>query len=157
MFKFVIPAVAALGLVAFAAQSESVVPSADAKSEALAMGWHLSHEGAIAKLAYGVANSDQLALMITCEPGVGTAVVYGDAQPVGARLVKTAMGPAEIDPFTGEAGETRMSVRDAALTGLATRGLLTVEGDAGRKTISATPAEQRVVAGFQAYCASGVA
>eukprot|EP01036_Dinobryon_divergens_P054361 gene54361-72643_t len=77
MFKVLIPAVAALGLVAFAAQSRDVAPEVDAQGVMAApvMGWSVHHEGALAKLAYGVAHSDQLALMVTCMPGDTTAAV----------------------------------------------------------------------------------
>ena len=152
MFKILIPAVAALGLVAFAAQTKTpVVESAEAAS---AMGWHLSHEGAIAKLAYGVENSDQLALMMTCMPGDATAVVYGDVQPA-TRLVQAAMGPADMDPLSGgDAYETRIPVRDAALRGLADGKGMAVNGEAGSFRLKASTQERRVVGDFLAYCAT---
>jgi hypothetical protein len=151
MFKTLIPAVAALGLVAFAAQTKTAtVDSADA---APAMGWHLSHEGAIAKLAYGVENSDQLALMMTCMPGDATAVIYGDVQPATPRLVQAAMGPAGLDPLSGgDAYETRIPVRDAALRGLADGRGMAVTGEAGTFRISASAQERRVVGDFLSYC-----
>ena len=153
MFKILIPAVAALGLVAFAAQTKTpVVESIDA---APAMGWHLSHEGAIAKLAYGVENSDQLALMMTCMPGDATAVVYGDVQPATPRLVQAAMGPADLDPLSGgDAFETRIPVRDATLRGLADGKGMAVNGEAGTFRLKASAQERRVVGDFLAYCAT---
>ena len=58
MFKVAIPAVAALALIAVAAQSQA--DNADVQIGAAApMSWHLSHEGSMAKLAYCMANSDQ--------------------------------------------------------------------------------------------------
>ena len=151
MFKILIPAVAALGLVAFAAQTRTPTDSGvDAPS---AMGWHLSHEGAIAKLAYGVENSEQLALMMTCMPGDAAAVVYGDVQPATPRLVQTSMGPAGLDPLSGgDAYETRIPVRDAALRDLADGRGMAMIGEAGTFRISASAQERGVVGDFLSYC-----
>ena len=151
MFKFAIPAVAALGLIAVAAQSEAI--HADAGGDAAPMGWHLSHEGSMAKLAYGVANSDQLALMMTCEPGEAQAIVYGDVQPASPRLHRVSMTSAAIDPLSGGlAEENRISLRDPALLRLARRGALEVEGDAGHFELTADRDERRLVSQFFAYC-----
>lgn len=154
MFKVLIPAAAALGLVAFAAQSQGADPAPGAVAQPMA--WHLSHEGAMAKLAYGVANSDQLAVMMTCEPGDRTAVVYGAVQPAGARLIQAAMtGPAEIDPMTGDLSrESRIALGDPALRALVQDGALPVVGDAGRGTLPADKAERRMIADFLSYCGS---
>jgi len=156
MFKILIPAVAALGLVAFTAQTNTLtVDSADLApvTTASAMGWHLSHEGAIAKLAYGVENSDQLALMLTCMPGDASAVVYGDVQPATPRLILASTGPADLDPLSGgDAYETRIPVRDAALCGLADGRGMAVIGEAGTFRLNASDDERRVVGDFLAYC-----
>ncbi|MBU1347266.1 MAG: hypothetical protein KKA16_09985 [Alphaproteobacteria bacterium] len=152
MFKILVPAVAALGLVAFAAQSRDTAPEAD-MAAAPVMGWSVHHEGALAKLAYGVANSDQLALMVSCMPGDATAAVYGDVRIEGARMMQASLS---IDPLSGgEAEETRIPVNAPALTGLAERGRMTVEGDAGLFQIAASREERRVVGDFLAYCAPG--
>ena len=152
MFKFAIPAVAALGLIAVAAQSQA--DNADVQAVgAVPMSWHLSHEGSMAKLAYGVANSDQLALMMTCEPGQAQAVVYGDVRPDSPRLLKASMTAAPIDPLSGGmADETRISLGDPALQKLAHSGKLAVLGDAGHFELSATGDERRLVREFFAYC-----
>ena len=152
MFKIAIPAVAALGLIAFAARSQAT--NLDVQSIAAPMGWHLSHEGSLAKLAYGVENSDQLALMLTCERGQTQVIVYGDVQPAGPRVLKASRTSA-IDPLSGDlAGETRISVRDPALQQLARSGKLAVEADAGPFELSASPAERRLIGDFFAYCGS---
>lgn len=160
MFKILIPAVAALGLVAFAAQTATpsshtadvVAASTSPTMAQPVMGWSLHHEGAIAKLAYGVESSDQLALMMTCMPGDANAVVYGDVQPQGARLIQSS-GPAVLDPMSGgEAEESRISIRDGSLRGLADTGQINVTGDAGVFRVSASQQEQRVVRAFLAYC-----
>jgi len=152
MFKFAIPAVAALGLIAVAAQSRATDAAPEAGAAA-PMGWHLSHEGHIAKLAYGVANSDQLALMMTCEPGQPQAVVYGDVQPASPRLIKTSMTASPIDPLSGGiTDEARIPLRAPVLQKLATRGKLAVEGDAGHFELTADADERRLVSAFFAYC-----
>ena len=152
MLKIAIPAVAALALIAFAAQSKAT--NADVQSGVAPMGWHLSHEGSLAKLAYGVENSDQLALMMTCEKGQTQATVYGDVQPASPRLMKASMSTA-IDPLSGSlAAETLISVRDPALQQLARSGKLAVEAEAGTFELSATPDERRVIGDFFAYCGS---
>lgn len=154
MFKFAIPAVAALGLIVVAAQSQATHADADAEAGmAVPMGWHLTHEGPMAKLAYGVANSDQLALMMTCEPGQAQAIVYGDVQPASPRLHKASMTSAVIDPLTGGlANETRISLRDPALLELARRGAMEVESDAGHFELTVDHDERRLVSEFFAYC-----
>ena len=152
MFKILIPAAAALGLVAFAAQSQDFTSEFGSQpSTAPVMSWSVHHEGAMAKLAYGVANSDQLALMVTCQPGEATAAVYGDVQPEGARLTD-----ASYDPLSGgEADETRIALTDPALKSLAERGRMQVRGDAGVFQLAASREERRVVGDFLAYCSAG--
>lgn len=149
MLKFAIPAVAALGLIAFAAQSSA---SEDAAAPG-AMGWHLSQEGQMAKLAYGMENSDQLALMMVCEPGQSQAVVYGDVQPATPRLIHAAMTEMAIDPLDGGlADETRVSLNDPALRDLVRKGRLAVEGEAGTFVLTATGKERAMISDFFAYC-----
>lgn len=153
MFKILIPAVAVMGLVAFAAQTRT--PTYDIDAEPVAMGWHLSHEGSMAKLAYGVENSDQLALMMTCEPGRSSVVVYGAVQPVSPHLIQATDRSAELDPLSGgDASEVRISLRDPTLQSLGSSGVLRVRGDAGDFDLTAAPDEQRVAANFLAYCGS---
>lgn len=154
MLKIVIPAVAALGLITFAARSQAT--NSDAQTGVAPMGWHLSHEGQMAKLAYGVENSDQLALMMTCGRGQTQAVVYGDVRPSSPRLIKTALSTEALDPLSGElADEARISVRDPAMQQLARRGKLEVEGEAGRFELTATLDERRLIGDFFAYCGTG--
>lgn len=153
MFKVLVPAVAALGLVAFAAQSRDAAPATDGGSAMPVMEWSVHHEGALAKLAYGVANSDHLALMVTCMPGDATADVYGDVQIEGARLTSASM---TMDPLSGgDADEVRIPVNDPALAGLARNGRMTVIGDAGRFQLAASREERRLVGDFLAYCSPG--
>lgn len=155
MLKIAIPAFAALGLFAFAARSQGT--ESGAAAGVAPMGWHLSHEGSLAKLAYGVEASDQLALMMTCESGQTQATVYGDVRPVAPRLIRASVS-AVIDPLSGGLGEeARISVHDPALRQLARGGKLAVEAEAGQFELSATPAERRLIGKFFAYCGLGPA
>lgn len=154
MLKVLIPAVAVLGLVAFAARTQT--PDAPVPHETVAMAWHVSHEGTMVKVAYGVANSDQLALMITCAPGDTAAVVYGDVQPTGARLTRASMSVQPVDPMSGGAmAETRLGLTDPGLRRLAGAGVMRVSGEAGEFDLRATSDERRAIADALAYCATG--
>ena len=152
MLKSLLPAAAALSLAALAGQAMTTAPALPGEGAA---GWHLLHEGPMAKLAYGLADSDQVALMLTCSPGDQTVVVYGDAPPQSPALTLASMGPQPIDPLSdGEAYEARLPLSDAALTGLARGGRMTVQSEAGAQQIRASRAERRMVQGFLSYCAS---
>lgn len=151
MFKVLLPAAAALGLVAAAARSQ------DAASEPRAtppvMTWTLHHDGEVAKLAYGVPHSDHLALMVACRPGDRLASVHGDVRLEAARVVRTGPGPQPLDPLSGDLiQEIRVALDDPSLIRLAERGRLTVAGDAGRFTLAAGPEDRRLVRDFLAYC-----
>lgn len=153
MLKVLVPAVAALGLVAFAAQSQGFASTAGEDLDAPVMGWSIHHEGALAKLAYGLPYSDQLALMVTCMPGDTAAVVYGDVQIEGARLVQASLA---IDPLSGgDAEESRISLSDPSLAGLAQNGRMTVVNEEGRFQMAADPQERRIVSDFLSYCSAG--
>lgn len=153
MFKVLVPAVAALGLVAFTAQSRDATSVSEPQMETPVMGWSVHHEGAMAKLAYGVANSDHLAVMVTCTPGDAMAEVYGDVRIEGARVIQTSMA---IDPLSGgDAEDMRIPINDPALTGLAEQGRMTVLGDAGTFRLQASAQERRLVRDFLAYCSPG--
>lgn len=156
MFKVLLPAVAALGLIAVVAHSQGAVAADGEDAPNPVMTWSVHHEGALAKLAYGVPHSDQLALMVSCQPGDRTAVVYGDVRPDTAQPVRTSAGPAPLDPLSGgEAEETTIAVGDPILRGLASRGRMDVRGDAGVFEITADRDERRIVGDFLAYCSMG--
>lgn len=145
-----------LAVVALAAIAGQAVTRAPRPAGGELAGWHVLHEGALAKLAYGLPDSDHLALMLTCTPGEGAAVVYGDIQPRGATLKQVALEPQPVDPLSGgEAFEARLPLDDAALTGLARDGRMPVLTEAGERRLTATRDEQRLIQGFLAYCASG--
>ncbi len=151
MFKVLIPAAAALGLVAFAAQSQGAASEPEMTQPV--MSWTLHHDGEFAKLAYGVPNSDLLAIMVACAPGDRLASVYGDVRLETAQVVQASYGAQPIDPLSGGlAQEVRIAVNDPALVRLAERGRLTVQGDAGRFTLTADREDRRLVHDFLAYC-----
>lgn len=154
MFKVLIPAAATLALVAFAAQSHSE-PVADAPAPGVAgdeatLAWHLSHEGDMAKLAYGVAHSDQIVIMLTCTPGDAQARAFGVVTPLG---VKLAEGPAPVDPLSGLAmTDVAVDLTSRALTALRTEDRLPVVGEAGGVNLPVTPGDKAVIDGFFAHC-----
>lgn len=151
MFKVLVPAAAALGLIAFAAQSQGA--ASEPPMTQPVMSWTLHHDGEFAKLAYGVPNSDQLAIMVACRPGDRTASVYGDVRLETAQVVQASYGAQPLDPLSGGlAQEVRVAVNDPSLARLVQRGRLTVEGDAGRFTLTADQEERRLVRDFLAYC-----
>ena len=152
MLKSLLPAAAAVSLAVLAGQAMTTAPALPGQGAA---GWHLLHEGPMAKLAYGLPDSDQVALMLTCSPGDRTAVVYGDAQPRSPALTPAALGPQPIDPLSdGEAFESRLPLSDTTLTGLARNGRMAVQTEAGDRQLRATRAERRLVQSFLGYCAS---
>lgn len=137
MLKILIPTVAVLGLAGFAAQTQPVARAFEA-ANAPVMAWHLTQEGSAAKLAYGVANSDDLAMMIVCEPGSAAAIVYGDVKPLGAETDRT--------------GGVKVALSGAGLRDLADKGAMRVTGEAGDFNLRASSAERRGVDQFLRYC-----
>jgi hypothetical protein len=168
MFKILIPAVAALGLVAHAAQSYTaedgvaaapVMLVAEAPVEAApatpAMDWHFHTEGETAKLAYGVANSDQLVLMLTCTPGGDKVSTLGSVRAEA----DTASGQSSYrDPMTGGVlHESEIDKHDAALADLAATGKMTVVSDQGKVAIGSGATDQEAVKAFFASCGTAPA
>ena len=148
-------ALSALAACATPARVSTSMADAGAPAPTPNYDWFLNQEARENTLAYGVENSDQLALMVTCSPGDAAAVVYGDVQPDTPRLIAASHGPAPLDPMSGgDATEARLSLQDASLTGLASRGAMRVQGDSGRFVLKAGPDERRMIAGFLSYCGS---
>ena len=155
MFRVLIPAAATLALIAAAAQSHSRTRAETDAPAPTPMAWHLSHEGDMAKLAYGLASSDQLLIMLTCAPGDARARSYGSVTPSGAERPE---GPAPLDPLTGLAmAEVTMDLNAPALRTLRQEGRLPVVGQTGRASISAAEPDKAVIAGFFAHCAKTAA
>jgi hypothetical protein len=154
MHKILLPAAAALSLVAFAATTQS----ADLTVEtAQPVAWHLSHDGEVAKLAYGASNSDHLALMVTCAAGAPDVAVYGDVRPIAVSM-RPVSGPSMPDPLSGgDASEAIVPLADAGLSDLSSKGRMTVKSDERTFQLAATQQERRVVDRFLAYCETGQA
>jgi hypothetical protein len=168
MFKILIPAVAALGLVAHAAQSYTAddgvaaAPIAlvadtqvDVAPAAPAMDWHFHTEGDTAKLAYGVANSDQLVLMLMCTQGEDRISALGS---VRAEANSATDQTSYQDPMTGGIlHEAEIARNDAALADLAATGKMTVVSEQGKVAIGSDKADQEAVKAFFASCGTAPA
>ncbi len=154
MLKILVPAVAAFGLLTTAAQTQSAaLDSASGQPVA----WHLSHDGERAKLAYGISNSDHLALMVTCAAGNTDVAIYGDVRPIGLSK-RNDSGPFAPDPLSGgDASEAVVPLSAAGLADLSRRGRMTVTSDEQVFQLAATQQERRVVDRFLAYCQTGQA
>jgi hypothetical protein len=149
MLKYLIPAFATLSLAAFAAQSRSEAVIDETPLDG-ALAWHLSHEGKTAKLAYGVANSDQIVLMLTCDPGDGAVQAFGVVTPFGADVKD---GPAPVDPLTGLAmADVAVDMSSTAMQALKVGAPMPVAGEAGRAELPVTRGDKVVIDGFFAHC-----
>lgn len=168
MLKILIPAVAALGLVAHAAQSFTAEDGVAAAPIMLvaetpveiappspAMDWHFHTEGETAKLAYGVANSDQLVMMLMCTPGEDKVSTLGSVRAEA----DTATGETSYsDPMTGGIlHEAEIDRHDAALADLAATGKMTVVSDQGKLAIGSDATDQEAVNAFFASCGTAPA
>mgnify|MGYP000244664708 CR=1 FL=1 len=165
MLKILIPAVAALGLVAHAAQSHTagdsapVVPvktvAATPVDVAPVMDWHFHNDGDTAKLAYGIANSDQLVMMLTCEAGKDTIATLGSVRAIA----RTAANETSYeDPMTGSVlHESDINSDDAAMTELAETGSMRVFSARGQVALGSDAADTSAVKAFFAYCGSAAA
>lgn len=154
MLRVLVPGVLALGLATTAAQTQST-PLDEATGQPVA--WHLSHDGALAKLAYGASNSDDLALMVTCSAGETDVAIYGDVMPIGVTS-QTGSRPFSPDPLSGgEASEENVALSEVGLGELSRKGRMTVIADERIYQLAATRQERRVVDRFLAYCRTGQA
>ena len=124
-------------------------------------GWNLQYEGDAAKLTYGIANSDQIQLMLTCAVGSRTVEVFGPASPDAERVrLMSATGATEVavspepDPMSGAASmKTELPSEAAALQGFRQNGRLTVTVDEGRDVpMHAVRAETPQVQAFFDHC-----
>ena len=138
------------------AQAEPV-----AAVETTAAGWHLLYEGDRAKLAYGVANSDQIVVMMSCAAGDETVDVFGLAAPEADQVTLTsasmrspiAVAPT-FDPISGSmAVETSLPMGADALEGFRESGRLTLAADTGEATaVHADADELASVRDFFDHC-----
>lgn len=124
-------------------------------------GWHLLYEGDRAKLAYGVANSDQIMVMMSCAAGDETVEVFGLAAPEADVVTLTSASmrspitvqPA-FDPISGSmAVETTLPMGADALEGFRESGRLTLAADTGETTsVNADADELASVQDFFDHC-----
>lgn len=125
------------------------------------VGWHLVYEGDRAKLAYGIADTDQILVMFSCGAGDRTVQVFGQVTPdtesvrlTSASLMSDVAVEAEVDPLSGAmVAETEMPVRSSALQGFRDSGRLTLAAAGGREVPAhALQAEQADVRAFFDHC-----
>jgi hypothetical protein len=150
MFRTLIPATALLATLAFAARTET-----QTTPDATPMAWTLTHEGDMAKLAYGVPRSDHLAVMLTCAPG-GHVEVYGSVRPDSPALQQASATAAPIDPLSGELLEDiRLPATDRTLARMASGpGLAVLNEQDEMRVIPVNATERRLARSFLAHCAS---
>ena len=149
MRRLILPAVGLLAL-GMAAQA-SVTGRTNTQTDQA--GWFLVDEDSSLKLVYGLPNSDQIALMMTCEPGDPQITVYGDVEPDLVSLKVVDNGPSPVDPLSGgDAYGMTLSADDPGLRQLADHGFLPVRLEGGQARIEATSAERRLASHFLSAC-----
>ncbi|MFN3513353.1 MAG: hypothetical protein ACK41C_09930 [Phenylobacterium sp.] len=128
------------------------------------MGWSLHHsEGEGAKLAYGQPNSDNVLVMMVCEPGSGAVRVSMTAAE-GANPTLALRAGGRTSALSGETApamglgavliEADTRATDPALSAFARTGELTLV-QAGRSTVLPTRREERTsVRTFLSECAA---
>ena len=127
-------------------------------------GLYFQHEGGDAKLAYGLANSDDVGLMLQCAKGSGRVQVSDVARdPKRTALILASLGRqsqlnAHVQADSDSAGtilvaDTRADI--PALTGFRATGLMQVRAGGFGYDITANPAERVAVARFFAACGQG--
>jgi hypothetical protein len=122
------------------------------------MGWSLSQaQGEGAKLAYGEPQSDNVLLMMTCQPRSGRVLISAPATSSEIELVSGR----ERSRLTGQAApamgdailiEAQATPDDRALASFARTGDLALVADGRRASLPARSAEQRAIAGFFGAC-----
>lgn len=127
------------------------------------MAWSLNHaEGEGAKLAYGQPQSDNVLIMMTCQPRSGQVLVSmtapADAPTNAIHLASKGHNSrlaAETAPGMGEGAayvEAKAPVTDPALASFAATGDLAVVANGRRAAMPVSGAERGAVNGFFAAC-----
>lgn len=144
-----------------AAEPQPVAPAVIETVEHAPTGWHLVHEGDRAKLAYGVANTDQVLVMFSCAAGEPMVEVFGLAAPetdsirfTSATLTTDVGVEPEHDPISGSAMiDTEIPTSAHALQGFRDTGRLNLTTDDGRSVPAhAVQSEQADVRAFFDHC-----
>lgn len=123
--------------------------------------WVTVVEDGGARLAFGMPNSDEVALTLGCKPHAGRLTVTGPLEPGSSKLVLVSdgaraeiTGPARPDPesglnmITGAAGP-----RDAAFAAFARTGRLARADPSGTTALPALGRAQGMVRAFLDHCA----
>ncbi len=127
------------------------------------MAWSLNHaEGEGAKLAYGQPQSDNVLIMMTCQPKSGQVLVSMtapiDAPSNAIQLAsrrQTSRLAAEATPGMGEGAayvEAKAPVTDPTLASFASTGDLSVVANGRKGPMPVSGAERSAVNGFFASC-----
>lgn len=127
------------------------------------MAWSLNHaEGEGAKLAYGQPQSDNVLIMMTCQPRSGRVLVSmtapldapSDAIEIASRDHNSRLA-ADATPGMGEGAsyvEAQAAVTDPALTSFAATGDLAVMANGRKSPLPVRGPERRAVNDFFAAC-----
>ena len=146
-------ALAALGLAA------ALAGCAHEKQASNGLQWaYVSDDSAEPRLAYGRPNSDDVVMMIRCQPGrdhIDLAVAgLSDAQLVLASgRTESRFDAARVeDPMSGDLLEARGKSSAAALAGFRKSGDLELLSNGQRHSLAATTADRKQVKAFFKAC-----
>lgn len=160
---------AGLSVAALLGQTETVAAAPQPAAEMVQVldhapvGWHLVQEGERDKLAYGIAGTDQVLMMLSCGAGDQAIEVFGLTDPDAGtvRLVSTSAATAiSVNPVLDEmsgslAIETRLPTSTAVMQGFRDTGRLTMTASNGRDLpVHAVQAEQAQIRAFFDHCDS---
>ncbi len=129
--------------------------------EHAAAGWHLVREGDDAKLAYGIAGTDQVLVMLRCAAGSDQVEVFGQITPEtravrlsSAALSTTTTVVPQADPLTGGTiMHTNLPSNADALKGFRESGRLALTPDqASSVPAHAVRAEMPQIRAFFDHC-----
>lgn len=145
----ILPAVGLL-VIGLAAQASVAARSPSPDDQAA---WFLLNAEEGPKLVYGLANSDQIGLMLTCVPGSAMIRVYGEWELDLSSLTPISSGPGPADPLShGQAFEMSVSAHDPGFRHLSTQGYLPVRLDGERSRIQANLIERGLAERFITAC-----
>lgn len=114
-----------------------------------------------ARLAFGLPNSDEVALTLDCKPHAGRLTVTGPLEPGASKLVLVSggavaeiTGPARADPETGlKMISGAAAPRDAAFAAFARTGRLARADPSGTTALPASGRARGMVRAFLDRCA----
>lgn len=123
--------------------------------------WVTVVEDGRTRLAFGLPDSDEVALTLDCAPHAGRLLVSGPLAPGASKLVLVAdgakaeiTGPAQADPETGlEMITGAVAPRDAAFAAFARTGRLMRADPTGATALPASSRERGMVRAFLDHCA----